>query len=273
MKHQYWIVVGAAIYVALAGCSSTAAPLPTPAAAATLAPAASGVLTASVKVVPAQSADLAFVIPGPVKDVAVKEGQQVQAGQALVTLDAPDLSYGVIGAQAALKSAQDDAFIQSQGRRKWNGFKFVWMSGPPEQLQEANARVDQAQAGLAVAQAELAQATLTAPFSGTVTSIAVSAGEMVAAQQVVLRLGSLDRLQVETTDLSERLISAVRIGDAATVRLKAFDASLSGRVTAIAPLAGISSDGDTIFKVTIQLDRQPAGLLWGMTGDVDIQTR
>jgi HlyD family secretion protein len=30
--------------------------------------------------------------------------------------------------------------------------------------------------------------------------------------------------------------------------------------------------GDVVFKVTINLDEQPQGLLWGMSADVKIET-
>lgn len=259
------------IAVALAACTTaTPTPVVPPATAATRTTSSSTV-TASVKVVPAKIADLAFTMSGPVKNIAVKEGDQVQAGQALMTLDIPELSYANAAARAALNSAEADAFIQSQGRRKWDGFKFVWLSGPPEQLQEAKARVDQAQAALTVAQARLAQVTLVAPFDGTVVTVSASQGEIVQPHQALITIGSLSQLQVETTDLSERNIESVRIGQPATVRLKALDAPLAGHVISIAPLAGKSADGDTVFKVTIELDQQPAGLMWGMTGAVDLQ--
>jgi multidrug resistance efflux pump len=273
MKRWIEVLVCTSLALASADCAGSAPAVPTAAAAPSPSPASLSTVTASAKVVPAQIANLSFVVSGPVKDVAVKAGDQVKAGQPLITLDAPDLAYAETSAEAALKSAQADAFIQSQGRRKWDGFKFVWNSGPPEQRQEANARVVQAQAGLAVAQARLAQATLVAPFDGTVASISVSQGETVQPDQIVVTVGSLDHLRLETTDLSERLIAGVRLGQPATVRLKALADPLTGHVSSIAPLAGKSSDGDTVFKVAIELDQQPASLMWGMTGDVDIQTR
>jgi HlyD family secretion protein len=147
------------------------------------------------------------------------------------------------------------------------------MAGPPEQRQKAAARVVQAQAGLEAAQAELAQATLVAPFDGTVVSIKIAPGELVQPGQVALVLGDLARLQIETTDLSERVVAGVRVGQTAHVRLKAFADELTGRVSAIAPMAGQSADGDTIYKVTIEFDQLPAGVMWGMTGDVEIDTR
>lgn len=273
MKRWLHVAFCVSVALALAACSGSAPAAPTSAATPSPAPASTSAVTASVKVVPAQVADLSFVVSGPVKDVAVKAGDQVRAGQSLITLDAPDLAYAETAAEAALKSAQADAFIQSQGRRKWDGFKFVWNSGPPEQRQEADARVVQAQAGLNVAQAQLARATLTAPFDGTVASISVSQGETVQPDQIVATIGSLASLRLETTDLSERHIASVRVGQVAAVRLKAFADPLNGHVSAISPLAGKSSDGDTVFKVTIDLDQQPASLMWGMTGDADIQIR
>ncbi len=273
MKRLAPLWVFALVALGSAGCAGPSPTVVTPPPTASPIPGSGSTVTASAKVVPAQVADLSFVVAGPVRDVLVKEGDQVKAGAALITLDVPDLVYADTSAAAALQSAQANAFIQSQGRRKWDGFKWVWNSGPPEQRQEAEAKVVQAQAALEVAQSQLAQATLQAPFDGVVASIDVSQGETVQPNQIVLTIGSVDRMRIETTDLSEREIEAVRPGQSASVQLKAFTDPLSGRVSAIAPLAGKSSDGDTVFKVTIDLDQQPAGLMWGMTGDVTIQVR
>jgi multidrug resistance efflux pump len=274
MKRAIEIVHGFLLCSALAGCTLAATPASPAIVLGTTAPRQGGqpAITASVEVVPANVANMSFGLSAPVKSISVREGDQVHAGQALISLDTPDLAFAELAAEAALKSATADAFIQSQGRRKWDGFKFVWMSGPPEQRQEAEAKVAQMEAGLQVAQARLAQATLLAPFDGTVVAVRVTQGETVQPGQVAIVIGGLDHLRVETTDLSERDIAAVHVGETARVRLKAFDEALAGTVGAIAPIAGKSSDGDTIYKVTIELDQQPAGVLWGMTGDVEILT-
>lgn len=263
--------IASAIFLTACASSSpapTAAALPTQASAVTV-----GGETAAVTVVPSEIAHLAFVIAGPVKTISVSEGQAVRLGQELIALDAPDQAYAVTAAAAALKSAQADEFIQSSGRKRWDGFKFVWAAGPPELRQVAVAKTLQAQAALNEARAELAQATLVAPFDGTVVSVQVAAGEVVQPGQVAVVIGNLSHLQVETSDLSERSIARIRIGQSAHVQLKALVTELRGKVIAISPLAGKSSDGDTVFKVTIELDQQPPQLLWGMTGDVRIDTR
>ena len=46
---------------------------------------------------------------------------------------------------------------------------------------------------------------------------------------------------------------------------------LNGKVIRISPIAN-TVGGDVVFKVTIDLDEQPQGLLWGMTAEVQIQS-
>src|ERR1043165_7279580 len=62
-------------------------------------------VTASAVVVPTQTFELGFLISGIAKDVPVKEGDSVKAGQTLIVLDTPDLQFAVAEAQAALRAA------------------------------------------------------------------------------------------------------------------------------------------------------------------------
>lgn len=215
-------------------------------------------------------AELGFLISAPVREVLVREGATVTAGQPIVVLDSPQLEYALKAAEAAYTSAERDEYIQGQGRRKWIRDKFLWVSGPPEQRQVARAKVLQAQAGLEQARAELAQSVLTAPFDGTVVSITVARGEVVQPGQIVAVMGDLKHLRLETTDLSERNIMRVHPGQRAQITLDALTSELRGTVSAIDPIAGRSADGEIIYKVTIDFDAQPAEVLWGMTGDVHI---
>jgi HlyD family secretion protein len=82
-------------------------------------------------------------------------------------------------------------------------------------------------------------------------------------------IADLEDLLIETTDLSELDVAAVRIGQPVTVFVEALEAEYPGRVTAISPVAD-TIGGDVVFKVTVGLNQPPAGLLWGMSADVDI---
>jgi RND family efflux transporter MFP subunit len=205
---------------------------------------------------------MGFVISAPVKQIAVKAGDEVKAGQTLIVLNTPELELSVTGTEASVRSAQAEDQYWSFPRK----------NEPPERRWVSTAQLQEAQASLDAAKAILSQGTLVAPFDGTIVAINVAEGQLVQLGQVVAVIGDLNHLQVETTDLSERDIAGVQIGQTATVRLKAFNQDLAGKVTAIAPL-GVKSSGDVVYKVTIELDAPPQGLMWGMSGDVDIQTK
>ena len=141
----------------------------------------------------------------------------------------------------------------------------------PEQLSIAQAAVTQAEAALDSAQATLSQATLTAPFDGTVADLLVSPGQIVMPGQVVLTLADLAHLQVETTDLSERDVTGVQVGQEATVYVEALNVDVRGQVARISPLAS-TVGGDVVYTVVIALEEQPAGLRLGMSVEVEIAT-
>ena len=229
-----------------------------------------GSVVASAIVVPAQVTELGFITPALIKEINVKEGDQVQTGQTLATLDVPELQFAVTAAEAALRSAQGEEKVQNYRRVKdrRNG-KVFFDVVPPEIRQVAHAHVEQAQASLEVAQATLAQSTLVAPYDATVASVKVVRGEYVQQNQVVLTLATLNTLQLETTDLSERDITKVKIGSPANISIEASNENITGKVIGISPRAN-TVGGDVVFKVTIAFDKQPENLLWGMTAEVTI---
>ena len=103
------------------------------------------------------------------------------------------------------------------------------------------------------------------------TSLGVIPGEFVQSDHAVVTLATLDDLQLETTDLSERDVPYVHIGDPVNIFIEALDRNISGKVISISPKADIVG-GDVVFKVTIAPDTQPEDLRWGMTADVEIQS-
>jgi multidrug resistance efflux pump len=201
-----------------------------------------------------------MVISAPVREILVEEGDLVQAGQTLVTLNSPELEYGYTQAEAALRAAEFEHEYWIPPR----------LNRPPERRQLAEAVLVAAQRQLETAKADLTQATLTAPFDGTIISINIAAGELVQPGQVLITLADLKSLQIETTDLSERDIANVQLGQGALVYVEALDTELNGTVTSISPIAEIVG-GDVVYKVILTLDGQPDGLFWGMNAEVKIK--
>ena len=56
------------------------------------------------------------------------------------------------------------------------------------------------------------------------------------------------------------------------VYIEALDVNITGKVIRISPIAE-TIGGDVVFPVTIELDEQPEGLLWGMTAEVEIEIK
>jgi HlyD family secretion protein len=263
MKHIQWTALAMLAFVlAMSGCSSSATATPIPIIALDDSSSEFSNVQASAQVVPAQESRLSFVVPGPIKDVTVQNGDSVEAGQILATLNSPDLEYGILQAESAVRAAELEYEYWKLPR---GGDRTV------ERRELAEQNLEISQRTLETAQAELAQTTLVAPFAATVVSVDVQPGEFVQPGQVVIVLATLDSLKIETTDLSELNIAAVEIDQHATVYVEALDEEFLGTVTAISPISD-TIGGDVVYTVTIKLDEQPADLLWGMSADVEIQT-
>ncbi len=238
---------------------------------------AQNTVTASAVIVPVEVSQLGFVISGIARQIPIKEGDTVTAGQTLMVLDTPDLQFAVIEAQARVHAAQAQAEIRRNEiikkyiiNYKTFTVRKLRLSVPHEVIEMADANVQKAQASVEIAQAKLAQGTLIAPNDGTVASIKVIPGEFVQSDQAVVTLATLNNLQLETTDLSERDIARVKMGAPVNISIEALNDTFNGKVISISPIAD-TVGGDVVFKVTIAFDEQPKGLLWGMTAEVEIQ--
>jgi len=268
-------LLATAVILMASGCGSTPAvtPIPNVSLASTDASEQSQV-KASAVILPARESRLSFVISGMVEEVSVKEGDQVQPGQALIKLNSTDQEYRIVAAEAALKAAESEAEIQRQPRKRFNfdSFNFEYLNVAGELIEQAESRAEQKRWAVEAAKALLAQATLEAPYAGTIVEVHIAPGEYVQPAQVVIVLATLDDLKAETTDLSELSVAAVKTGQPATVYIEALDNEFAGKVTSISPIAD-TVGGDVVFDVTIRLDVKPKVLLWGMSADVTIDVQ
>jgi RND family efflux transporter MFP subunit len=273
-----FLVIGITLTVALAACSPSSgaslAPTPIPAtSAAKNVSQAADVVAASAEILPENQAEMSFVVSAPVKEILVKKGDVVKAGQPLITLSAPDLELGV---QAADWSARSAEALRDRARDPYKKViregKILYAAGYVEKRNQMEAEFQAAQAELDAAKFELAQTTLLAPFDGTVVDINVDVGEFAQTGQVVLTVADLAHMQVKTTDLSERDVPAVQIGQTVNVYIEALNVTVAGKVIKVSPMSEIVG-GDVVYPVTIELDEQPEGLRWGMSAEVEIQTK
>jgi multidrug efflux pump subunit AcrA (membrane-fusion protein) len=141
---------------------------------------------------------------------------------------------------------------------------------PAEATGSQLAQLKQARDNLAAAQDKLEKSRLVAPFAGTIGLVQISVGEFATPGQMLVVISDMSTLQVETTDLSERDVPKVQIGQAVEVFVQALNENIPGHVSMISPIAN-TLGGDVVYKTTIDLDAFPEGLRSGMSVDVQFQ--
>jgi multidrug efflux pump subunit AcrA (membrane-fusion protein) len=177
------------------------------------------------------------------------------------------------GHPTEIQQAQLDAEVASaearvaQAERVYEKVK----DGPdPDVLAAANAKLKLAEAQLKSAQEAVQNGFLSAPFDGIVAELSANPSEVVVPGQILVVVADLKYLRVETTDLSERDVNRVSVGLPAEVFIEPLGVTASAHVTRIASSASMIG-GDVVYAVTLDLDEQPIGLLWGMSVEAEIE--
>lgn len=143
------------------------------------------------------------------------------------------------------------------------------LAGPKSSdLARAEARVAQAQAQLEQARIQLDDATLRAPFAGTVALVNVTPGEEIG-QQVPITLLDTSRYQVKVT-VDEIDVARVAVGQTVEVLLDALGApALNGTVKRISPQSE-AGKSVTSYEVVIEIDPGDRPIKPGMTASASI---
>ena len=146
-------------------------------------------------------------------------------------------------------------------------------SGPGEsQIAAAEAQVEQARIGLERARNNLADAVLRAPFTGIVTAVYVSEGEL--SSGLAVELVDLSSLEV-VLDVDEVDIGALEVGQSAVLTLDAWpDEEIESEIVAIAPAANSLVLDNTIgtFSVRLALNETGRPVRVGMTANARLLT-
>ena len=203
---------------------------------------------------------------GYVTKVNVKVGQNVRAGQLLVSINNTDLQA---------KKAQVDASI-TQATAGYNNAKkdydrftnlFAQQSASQKELDDMTSRYEMAKAGLEAAKqmrnevmAQFSYSNITAPFSGTVTNTFVKEGDMANPGMPLVSIEGASRLQV-TAMVSESDISNVKNGMPVKINVKSINKEVTGKVSEVS-LSAKNTGGQYLVKVT--LDKMDKQILSGM---------
>jgi len=242
------------------------------------------------------SADVSARITG----LAVVEGQWVEKGTLLVTLDRERYIAAVESAEANVRSAQANAtLVRENLERAENEYtrskelvaqnlesQAVFEAKESEfqvevaRYESAQNQVEQARAALKQARDDLSKTTIFAPMAGTITDLRKEQGEIAIGSQfqedVILVLSDLSEMEAQV-DVDENDIVSIRIGQEAEIEVDALlDQTLKGVVHEIANSANVSAVGSadqkTEFEIKIGIVDPPSTLRPGMTASADIFT-
>lgn len=141
--------------------------------------------------------------------------------------------------------------------------------GPdPDALALAEARLTNAQKQVLAAQSNLDKLELKAPFDGTVVKIDIAEGERAVPNQPVMLLADFSAWYVDTTDLTEKEVVQIALGQAAKIIPDALpEVEMSGEVASISDAFALIA-GDVTYTVRLLLPDPDPRLRWGMTVEV-----
>ena len=192
-------------------------------------------------------------ISGRILELAVVPGQKVTAGQLVAKLEAGELEASRNRASAAL----------DQANRELDRQRGLMASKATAQalLDQAEAAQRMAAASLKEIETTLAEATVKAPFAGTVTRKLADTGDLGVPGKGIVVIEDPTRLRFEVP-VPESLAGALALGQTIPVAIDVLEARINGTVGEIEPSADSAS---RTFLVRLDLPPTP-GLRAGLFG-------
>jgi RND family efflux transporter MFP subunit len=222
---------------------------------------------------PYQEVDLHAKVAGYLKAIYVDVGDRVTKGQLIAELEAPEMSQELAQADAALKRAKVDVerarseLRRSEAQESIRRVSFDRLSAvvktrpnlvAQQEIDDASARVREAEAQLSAAQAAVAASEeqvqiaaavkerygtllmylrITAPFAGTITKRRVDPGAMIQAGTAsssqampVVQLSHVDHLRL-VLPVPESVVPRVRADTPVEVRVESLKRVFQGRIS------------------------------------------
>lgn len=141
------------------------------------------------RVVASATAEVRPQVGGIITSVTAKEGQMVEAGDVLFTIDKQSLEAQVASAEASLASAEaqlpsaQSTVTRYEALSDTGGVSQADLDSAKVALAQAEAAVASAKAQLQVAEISLSQASIKAPISGRLSTVSAEIGSLVTAGQ------------------------------------------------------------------------------------------
>jgi membrane fusion protein (multidrug efflux system) len=171
-------------------------------------------------------------IPGRLQEIHFQEGQPIEKGAPLFTLDDSVYRAQLADADAKLKLAEQT----HQRRTALLTNKYA----TAQSADESASNLAVSTAAVELARVQLEKAHIAAPFSGIVGLRHVSVGEYITSGQALVNLEAIDPVKADFR-VPEKFLPAIRVGQTIRIRVDAFpDQNFEGKVYAIDPRLDVS---------------------------------
>ena len=241
-------------------------------------------VNASGIIQPEEEVQITSMVSGWITDITVIEGDTVNPGQHLISIDKKQYQAAYDQALSQVKSSKANLKnVRSQLERTKKLFEQKLISKQEIEQIEASyelalSQVDQAKAALLSREDELSKTKLVAPKYGIVTSLTKEEGEMALGGMfnpgVLMTIADLNHMEV-LVDVNENDVVTIDVGDTTEIEIDAFpDTLFYGLVSEIAHTAQNLNMGSqqqvTNFKVKIKILKPPHKIRPGMSSTVNI---
>ena len=174
-----------------------------------------------------ESVTVSSEIPGRLKEIHFTEGEPVQQGAPLFTLDESVYRAQLSDAEAKLKLADQTYKRTSQ--------LFSNKYATAQSADEAASNLAVGNAAVELARVQLEKTRIVAPFSGIVGLRHVSVGEYITAGLALVNLEAIDPVKADFR-VPEKFLPAIKVGQTIRIRVDAFPGeTFDGKVYAIDP--------------------------------------
>ncbi|NIJ46397.1 RND family efflux transporter MFP subunit [Wenyingzhuangia heitensis] len=203
---------------------------------------------------------LGFSVGGRVNHLAVQEGQRVEKGQLLASIE--DISYQNEFIIAEASAEQDtDNFNRLNGLYKKGSL-------PERDFIAAKVAIAKAKANKSMAAKNLADTKLYAPFTGIITAKTTEIGATATPGVPAFTIMKTDKMYAKAS-ITESEISKLTLGKEATVTVASLNQTFKGTIDILNPSA---DELTRTFTVKVGLDNSDHKLLPGMISSILINT-